>query len=264
MRDTTIGFIGVGTITAAMVRGMLAAPVAPVHIHLSPRNADTAAKLAAEFAAVSVAPDNQAVIDRSEIIVLAIRPQIAQAVTTALSFRPGQSVISVVAATERQTLQNWIGTEVHLVQAIPLPFVEERLGVTALYPPDPDAKALFDILGTALECVTRHEYNRLAAVSALMSTYFGIMEIATEWLQGQGVERSQGQAYLAPLFHSLASRANTGIVPFAALSREFATPGGLNEQVLTDFGTGGGKAALLTALDNVLARIENTPRDGKA
>jgi len=39
------------------------------------------------------------------------------------------------------------------------------------------------------------------------------------------------------------------------MSREFATAGGLNEQVLRDFKDKGGAAALTQALDRVLGRI---------
>lgn len=257
MNVKSIGFVGTGAISEAMVRGLLAKPPYAAEIQLSPRSADISSRLAAEFPAVRVASDNQEVVDRSEIVVLAIRPQIARDVIEALSFRQGQSVISVVAATERQDLLDWIGADVHLVQAIPLPFVENRLGVTAIYPPDAGAAALFDALGGAVQCETKREYDRLATVSALMSTYFGIMEIATEWLENNGLERSKGQAYLAALFQSLAERAQRpGIESFSVLSREFATKGGLNEQVLADFETKGGKAALTQALDRVLARIE--------
>ena len=42
---------------------------------------------------------------------------------------------------------------------------------------------------------------------------------------------------------------------FCSLSGEFATKGGLNEQVFRDFDTKGGSDALREALDRVLARI---------
>jgi pyrroline-5-carboxylate reductase len=260
MTITSIGFVGTGAISEAMVRGLLAEPAFASQVYLSPRNPDTAGRLASEFHAVAVASDNQTVVDRSDIVVLAIRPQIAREVVGDLVFRDGQSVISLVAATERQTLLDWIGADVHLVQAIPLPFVAGRQGVTAIYPPDTSVAALFDTLGSAVQCASRKEYDLLAAVSALMSTYFGVMEITTAWLEENGLEKSKAKAYLTSLFESLARRAseNSG-EDFFDLSREFATKGGLNEQVLTDFETMGGRFALHTALDRVLARIEGQP-----
>ena len=257
MKAKSIGFVGTGAITEAMVRGLLSEPASPTEVHLSPRNAEIAARLFSEFAAVSVAPDNQTVVDRSDLVVLAIRPQVAETVIGELTFKPGQSVVSIIAATEREALLKWIGTDIHLVQAIPLPFVAERQGVTAIYPPDPAVAAMFDALGKAVQCESRKEYDLLAAASALMSTYFGIMEFATGWLETNGLERTKARAYLAPLFESLARRANGPHAgDFNALSEEFATRGGLNEQVLRDFDADGGKTALTAALDRVFARIE--------
>ncbi|MDL2403066.1 pyrroline-5-carboxylate reductase [Rhizobium mayense] len=257
MTISSIGFVGTGAITEAMVRGILAEPPFTARVYLSPRNEQTAGRLASEFVPVEVARDNQTVVDSTDLVVLAIRPQVAEAIVKDLVFRPSQLVISLVAATERQTLLDWIGEDVRLVQAIPLPFVASRQGVTAMYPPDTDVAALFDALGTAVQCTSKKEYNLLAAASALMSTYFGIMEAATNWLEGNGLERPKAQAYLAPLFESLARRASASLrADFSELSREFATRGGLNEQVLDDFQTKGGASALQAALDRVLARID--------
>jgi pyrroline-5-carboxylate reductase len=261
MSQATIGFVGAGAITEAMVRGLLAEPAFVSEIHISPRNAEVASRLSQDFAAVRVGADNQAVVNRSDVVMLAIRPQIAEEVIRPLTFRDGQTVISVIAATERASLLEWIGNKVHLVQAIPLPFVATRQGVTAIFPPDGQVAAIFDALGTAVQCETRKEYDLLAAASALMSTYFGIMEFATGWLESKGLEPEKGRAYLGALFESLARKANgPDVLSFGTLADEFATKGGLNEQVLSEFDTRGGRAALTDALEGVLARIEGRPR----
>jgi len=252
-----IGFIGTGAITDAMVRGLLARPAAVAHVMVSMRSADISAALAADFPQVLVSGDNQAIVDGCDTIVLAIRPQIAEEVIRPLRFRDGQAVISVVAATSRPSLLDWIGADVRLSQAIPLPFVARRKGVTAVYPPTPDTAALFDVLGNAVECETKAEYDLLAAASALMATYFGVMHRTTEWLAENGLPEEKGRAYLAPLFAGLAEAAtrSPGDVDFLETSREFATKGGLNEQVFQDFDSKGGTDALRQALDRVLARI---------
>ncbi|KWV56972.1 pyrroline-5-carboxylate reductase [Rhizobium altiplani] len=252
-----IGFIGTGAISDAMVRGLLTKPAAVAHVTISPRNAEIAQKLAADFAEVSIAADNQAVIDASDLVVLAVRPQIAKEVLGGLTFRKDQSVLSVIAATDRQALLEWIGADVHLVQAIPLPFVADREGVTAVFPPDPHVASLFSVLGTAVECETKEEYDLLAAASALMSTVMGIMDISATWLEQRGLAKGKGRAYIAPLFASLTQTAlRSETVPLEELSSEFATKGGLNEQVLSDFQKNGGRDALISALDRVLARIK--------
>jgi pyrroline-5-carboxylate reductase len=251
-----IGFVGTGTITEAMVTGMLTGSPLASEVIISPRNADVAARLAKKFPAVRVAADNQAVVDASEILFLAIRPQIAEDVVRALSFREGQVVVSVIAAVDRGTLTEWIDRDVRLTQAVPLPFVADRDGVTAIYPPDRGVASLFSSLGTAVECGTREEYDLLAAASAMMATYFGIMDRVTGWLTDKGMPEKTARAYVAPLFASLSQTAlKSSEISFEDMSREFATKGGLNEQVLSDFDRDGGMAALTAALDRVLTRI---------
>lgn len=252
-----IGFIGTGTITDAMVRGLLAEPSAVPQVVVSERSTKVSSRLAAEFPQVLISADNQTIVDGCDTVVLAIRPQIAEEVIRPLRFRNGQKVISVVAATSRPALLDWIGADAPLSQAIPLPFVARRKGVTAIYPPDAHTAALFNVLGNAVQCETKSEYDLLAAASALMATYFGIMHRTTEWLAENGLPEEKGRAYLAPLFAGLSDVANLAgrDIEFIEMSREFATKGGLNEQVFQDFDTAGGSEALRRALARVLERI---------
>ncbi|GEO18957.1 pyrroline-5-carboxylate reductase [Microvirga aerophila] len=247
------GFIGAGTIADTMVHGLLAEPAVP-QIMVSLHGRKIAAKLTAEFPAVLASGDNQAIVDGCDAVVLAIRPQIAEKVITLLRFRECQKVISVVAATDRLTLLDWIGADLRLTQAIPLPFVARRKGVTAVF--DPDTATIFAVLGNAVECETKVEYDLLAAASALMATYFGIMHRTTEWLAENGLPEEKGRAYLAPLFAGLSETAlAAGNVVFIEISKEYATKGGLNEQVFRDYEEHGGTRALTRALDKVYKRI---------
>ncbi len=80
-----LGFVGTGTIASAMVIGLRAAGNTDPII-LSPRNAEIAADLAGRFDNVQVASTNQAVLDASDLVVLAVRPQIASSVLPELRF----------------------------------------------------------------------------------------------------------------------------------------------------------------------------------
>ncbi|WP_018237475.1 pyrroline-5-carboxylate reductase [Ensifer sp. BR816] len=251
-----IGFVGTGTITEAMVTGIVGSSLDVTDIVVSPRNAEIATRLARRFPPVRIAKDNQDVVDASDVLFLAVRPQIAKEVIGGLAFRSGQRVVSVIAATDRAKLLNWIKEDVDLTQAIPLPFVAGREGVTALYPPHPEIAAIFAALGSTVECETKEEYDLLAAASALMGTYFGILDRSTDWLVEKGLAREKARAYLAPLFASLAQTAvKAEATPLDTLRREFSTPGGLNEQVFEDFDRNGGSRALAGALERVLHRV---------
>lgn len=252
----TLGFVGTGTITAAMVRGLLSKGGDGGRIIVSPRNADTARALADAHPEVMIASGNQEVIDRADIVVLAVRPQIAADVVPALRFRPGQRVISVIAATDRATLLSWIDDGIDLVQAIPLPFVETCDGVTAIYPPHREVAALFDRLGTTVVCNKVEDYRLLAVASATMSLYFGMMGRMVDWLAAHGLPKDDARAYLSAHFLSLSRvAARDQAVSLDRLVEDYATRGGLNEQVWLDFDRTGGSDAIERALSRVHDRI---------
>jgi pyrroline-5-carboxylate reductase len=131
-RAMTLGFVGTGTMAAAMVEGL-----AGDDILVSPRGAGIAADLAARFPGVTIAASNQAVVDGSDMVILSVRPQIAEEVIRALRFRPGQKVLSLIAATRIDRIRDWAGVEIAVTRAIPLPFVATRQCVTPIFPPDP-------------------------------------------------------------------------------------------------------------------------------
>jgi pyrroline-5-carboxylate reductase len=252
----TMGFVGTGTITEAVVTGLGKTAFRDTPIVLSPRSASVAARLAAANRNVSIALGNQDVLDRSDLVFVAVRPQIAKEVIRSLRFRPGHHVISFVAATPMDQLLAWIDQPVRLSLAIPLPFIADLQGATAIYPPDEVSHALFSALGTAIQVENRPEFELLAVASCLMATYFGILDATSTWLQSQGLSRTAGDAYLRQLFSGLAHAARSKpVASFDELIGEHSTKGGLNEQVLEDFRDFGGTVALQKALDRVLARI---------
>src|SRR5579872_6679391 len=92
----TLGFLGTGAITSAIVTGLHAAS-SGYSTRVSPRNPDVAADLARRFPEVSIASSNQQVVDDSDTVVIAVRPQIAEAVLAELRFRPDHQVISLMS-----------------------------------------------------------------------------------------------------------------------------------------------------------------------
>ena len=100
----TIGFIGTGEIAAAVIEGMLAED--PSHpIVVSPRSASVSTDLAARYASVTRAKDNQSVVDTSDIVCLGVRPQQAREGIAPLSFRPDQNLVSFIAGASTDDLR---------------------------------------------------------------------------------------------------------------------------------------------------------------
>ena len=72
--STTYGVLGAGALGRAIVTGLCEGVTDPPAIVLSPRSTGTAsAALAARFETVSVAADNQAVLDTADLVVVCLR-----------------------------------------------------------------------------------------------------------------------------------------------------------------------------------------------
>ncbi|PRY21914.1 pyrroline-5-carboxylate reductase [Aliiruegeria haliotis] len=252
-----LGFIGTGVITEAIISGLLRTESDVTGFLVSERNRSISARLAKASDRVRICPENQEIVDQSDLVVLAVRPQDAKAVLSPLRFAEGQHVCSLIATVEAETLEEWVGTPLRAFRAIPLPSVAALRGVTALYPEDPVGVRIFAPLGSAVGARNLDEFDAFATASSLMGTYFGVLETATDWLCDSGIEPETAQKYLAPVFLGLALTANEADgTSFATLREEHSTPGGLNEQVFATFAANGGTDALRGALDAVGARVK--------
>ena len=122
-------------------------------------------------------------------------------------------------------------------------------------PPDETAARIFNALGGAIEVSDVESFDGYGAASALMATYFGLLERISGWMVAEGLPAHKARESLVPLFHSLARvAAATPQASFAELREGHSTRGGLNEQVFADFEAEGGSQALLDALDRVFRR----------
>lgn len=252
-----VGFIGVGTIAEALITGMCAAGERRATFLLSPRNADIAKRLAECFSSVEVAGDNQAVIDASDIIFLAVRPQVAADVLGALKFRRDQCIVSLIATLDVARLRTLVAPASSITRAAPLPAVARRLGPLMIYPSVPQIAKLLEGLGHLVQLRNERELDALWAVTGLMSSYFGLLDEIAGWLQRQGVEETQVHPFVAALFEALASTAAEHTEGgFDRLVVSHSTPGGLNEQAHRELTAAGWTSLISRTLDLIHARIQ--------
>ena len=250
-----LGFVGTGAITRAIVTGLSSAS-AKQPIRLSPRNANIASELASRFPGVSVASSNQDVLDGSDIVVLAVRPQVAANVVSELRFRPEHHVISVISTLSLASISVLVAPAAKVTKAIPLPSVAQRQGPTAIYPPDRLVADLFGRLGAAIEVETENEFDALSTATATIASYFAFADAIASWLEGHGVPGPKACDYVSRIFRGLVNPAvGAPERSLKSLADEYATRGGLNEQVLTYLAEHDVFKDLSQALDAVLRRI---------
>lgn len=204
-----LGFIGTGTIAAAIVEGLSKAEVSSLEIVVSPRNATIAQELEARFANVRVAKSNQTVLDASDLVVLAVRPQVAEEVLRGLRFRRVHHVVSLVATWPIDRVRSMVAPATTVARAAPLPFVANLIGPTALYAAPEAVVALFGHLGSAISVESEEAFDALMAATSIMGSYFELLHTVSTWLAGAGISEDLGARFAAQIFHALGSTARS-------------------------------------------------------
>jgi pyrroline-5-carboxylate reductase len=250
-----IGFIGTGTISEAVITGMMKAGLKIDEIIVSARSRKTSADLAARYSCVSICEDNQDIINQSDLLFLAVLPQIAEEVITPLTFRADQEVCSLIATIPVEKITAWGGEVARITRAVPLPPVAELNGITVLSGPSEHVEMIFNALGGAIVTKSLREFDAYTVPGSSMGLYFGIQELIADWIKDQGGDRQEARRFIASLFAALSRTAEQSEDSFSVLRSEHSTPGGLNEQMFRVFCGSGGKDALNDAMNAVADRI---------
>ena len=188
------GFIGIGTINSAVVRGLLTytdVPMGENTIVLSPRNAARSAALAKEFPKhVRVAASNQEVLDASEVVFIATPPgnDNTRAALTDLNFREDQLVVSIIAGAAREVLLEVCAPCPTVVQAVPLPPAEHHRSTTVVFPEHDGVQEIFERVGKAVVVPDAAKATAVASISCIMGDFYARIRAAHEWLVSQGVD----------------------------------------------------------------------------
>ena len=223
-----IGFIGTGTISAAVVEGLQSLDNAP-EIVVSPRSDAVSAALAARFPKVQRATSN-AEAAAADIVFLGMRPAQVDEALEGVTFGAGQIVVSMVAGFALSEIATrWPLAAV--CRLVPLPGIARRVGPIAMYPALPPIIRLVEPLGD-LFVVDSESQLYFGGLSAFMSSYFQLQHALIDAGTEAGVAEADARRYVISMLGMLAdtgSRASPS--EFATLVEGHQTKGGLNARV---------------------------------
>jgi len=227
----SVGFIGTGAITAAIVKGLCSKKSVPT-IHLSPRSKEISQALAAQFPDVHRESSNADVVSKSQIVVLAIRPEQLEAALEGIAFKPEQTVISLVATIALSEIARRAAPASQVCRATPLTTIEKGRGPIVMAPALASVQALFEGLGDIVIAQTEEQMMAFGCAAAVLSTFFELENTVAQWLSGTGVTPANASFYVRSMFSGIASDAlEKQEVPLSTLAKNNETAGGLNERV---------------------------------
>jgi len=251
-----LGFIGTGKITSSVVTGICRSNISFKKIILSPRNRNIAKKLKRKFRKVSIAKNNQEIVNSCNWIFLAVTPPVGQKIIKSLKFKSSQTIVSFISTMTLLQLKKAIKVKATIARAVPLPPISLRKGPVPLFPPNKKVKIFFDKLGTTIEIGNEKLSKNFWSTSGMMAPFYELLSTISNWLVKRGVKRDKAQKYVTSLFVALSEDAVVNSNKnLKYLVKESQTPKGLNEQGVKELRKAGFYRSTEKTLNSILKRL---------
>ena len=251
-----LGFIGTGKIASSVITGICNSKISFKKILVSPRNRNVAQRLKRKFRKVSIAKNNQEIVNACNWVFLAVTPKVGKKIIPNLKFRSNQKVISFIATINLAQLKKSIGKKVKIVRAIPLPPISIRKGPVPICPPDKQVKSFFNKLGTTVEIKNEKSSKNFWATSGMMAPFYELLKVLSDWLVKKGIKRNEAQKYITSLFAALSEDSvMNSKKDLKYLVKDSQTPKGLNEQAVKQLRKAGFYRSLEKSLNSILKRL---------
>ena len=183
-----IGFLGVGTVSTAVIEAMASRGGAQETIYLSPRGEKRSTELAAKYDHCIRLDSNQAVIDASDMVVISMLPNQVDEALADLIFREDQIIASFIAGTPPSGIAKLTAPATQVSQLIPLPAIVHHKGPLVICPSHPDVVREFAGVGDIVIMEDETKIRILSITSAVMSTYFTIQNTVMKWTEDNGID----------------------------------------------------------------------------
>jgi pyrroline-5-carboxylate reductase len=251
-----LGFIGAGSLTNFVTMGLCTSTNPLSGILIADIDPTRTAAIAAKFPTqISVAENNQSLVDACDTVLLAILPIHTAQVLKDLRFRPEQTIISVIALKTVAELESLVAPCQNIVRVMPLPPVQEHLGTIPYYPQNQQVQSLLERLAQPLLMQTEEDLNVITAATGLLAPFYMLLDHTASWAVEHGVQPDTAQAFTVNMFHSLAAMSRKPGTDLKEMIREAATPGGLNEQSTKFLTESEAYEPFRTVLEDLLKRI---------
>jgi pyrroline-5-carboxylate reductase len=251
-----LGFIGTGTIASSVITGIFKSKILFNKIYISKRNNKNSQKLKKKYKKVSVAKDNQEIIDNCDWIFLAVTPTVGNKIIKELKFKSSQTVISFISTITLSQLKKAIKVKAKILRAIPLPPISLKKGPVPICPPNKKVKAFFDKIGTTVEIKNEKSSINFWSTSGMMAPFYQLLSTMTDWLVKRGVKRDNAQKYITSLFLALSADAVVNSKKdLKYLVKKSQTPKGLNEQGVKELTKTGFYKSLEKTLNSIHKRL---------
>ena len=238
MNNPHISFIGGGNMAQCLLRGLIDAGQDAGCLTAS--DPDAGCREAVASLGANAVEGNQDAVDRAEVVVLAVKPQVLPAVLDRLRLPADRLLVSICAGVPIAGIAAATSADQPIVRTMPNTPALLRAGVTALCASgsvsDAQRSLAQGILGAVGKTVWVADEALLDAVTAVSGSgpayFFHLMEAMIEAGRGLGLTESLAATLTVETAFGAALMARQGEAAPAALRRRVTSPGGTTEAAL--------------------------------
>ncbi|TVU88406.1 pyrroline-5-carboxylate reductase [Vreelandella titanicae] len=237
-----ITFIGAGNMASAIIGGLIDSGVEPSTITATAPNDNELAAIKQRLG-INTDTDNNAAVSESDVVVLAVKPQIMRGVCEALRDsvqRQQPLVISIAAGLDADTIDQWLGGQNAMVRCMPNTPSLVGYGASGLYANAKVSDAQRNVATQLMEAVGIVEWvekeallDAVTAVSGSAPAYFFLMfEAMEEAAVKLGLPAATARRLAIQTALGAATMAQQSDKDPATLKQNVMSPGGTTERAI--------------------------------
>jgi pyrroline-5-carboxylate reductase len=249
-----IGIIGIGHIATDVLRGLLASGFDPAKLLMGPRGHGVSALA---FRGIAVAPCSAAVVERCDLVLLAVRPDQALKAVTDLPWQQHHTLVSLCAGVPITTFRRVV-REANIVRAIPLGAAAQGGSPTIIFPDHSAVRTLFGHVGSVTTLVREEDFGPATVAGVLYTLAHDLVGLTAEWAVAEGIPPEAARRLATAQLKAAATMlAADEVTPVADMVRALATPGGIAETAFGSLDRDAFGVRWRAALDAGLQRIRD-------
>ena len=241
---TVIGFIGAGNMAYALIKGLLSNGFDAKNINVSDSNEELLINRQSELK-ITTYSDNNSLLDNSDIVVFAVKPQVLSIVCLQLKnkVKPNHLFISIVAGIRGNDINRWLGGNFALVRTMPNTPALFQSGVTGLFANDlvsnQQKELVTSILSSVGQCFWVDDEKLIDAITAISGSgpayFFLLMQSITQAATALGLDEKTANSLSIQTSLGASLMATKSGKDSKTLRKEVTSPNGTTQAAIESF-----------------------------
>ena len=241
---TVIGFIGAGNMAYVLIKGLLSNGFDAKNINVSDSNEELLINRQSELK-ITTYSDNNSLLDNSDIVVFAVKPQVLSIVCLQLKnkVKPNHLFVSIVAGIRGNDINRWLGGNFALVRTMPNTPALFQSGVTGLFANDlvsnQQKELVTSILSSVGECFWVDDEKLIDAITAISGSgpayFFLLMQSITQAATALGLDEKTANSLSIQTSLGASLMATKSGKDSKTLRKEVTSPNGTTQAAIESF-----------------------------